>query len=434
MRDIPIAVIDLGTEKCTCLIGIKNNDDGIKILGYSNIPSDGVRYGSIVNFEKAGKTIKKAIQDAERMSNVQIDSAYFIVSAPHVNSQNAKGKVEVKNPKQGIEYEDIKAVINNAYLNLKLNDKEVIHKEPIKFIVNEDIEVEYPLGMIGKTLGVDVHFVYGDKTVLSNIKKMLNDIDIELDGFIASNIASSYAVLSELDKDLGTLLVDIGAGTSNLCIYKNGAPIFSTTLNMGGLLISQDLANGLEVDLKEAEKIKLFLSEVGLPQSIKRRDDESFKEFNARKAKLEKIDLKKIGLEHLNLDLRKSYIYAQFIEPRLKEIVKKTLALISTNRNKLVSIVLTGGASNTVELTNVFSLFFKRVSVRVGKIDMTRIKGNVDSDIFDNSFSASIGAFLYLFDKDDENDEEEIVEEDSFFESIKNTYKNGLSKIISIFK
>ena len=207
-----ITAIDLGTEKCTTTIATVSEDKEIRVAGVGIVPSSGMRKSSIVDLEQVLNTISESVDKAERMAGIDIRSAHLSVSGSHIKSINSKGVVAVAQPDQEISNFDVSRVIEAARAVSLPNDTKIIHVIPRDFKVDSQDGIKDPVGMTGVRLESEAHIIMGTKTGLRNLEKCVNDLDLSVDAFVFSALAASEVVLSETEKELGVVLVDIGAG------------------------------------------------------------------------------------------------------------------------------------------------------------------------------------------------------------------------------
>lgn len=389
-----ITAIDLGTDKCVTLIASVNETSGnLSVIGVAAVPSKGVRKSQIVDLEKVMETMTESLDAAERMAGLEVSSAFLSVSGVHIGSQNSKGVVAVANPNQEIIGEDVKRVIEAARAISLPSDREIIHVIPHDFTVDNQDGIKDPIGMTGIRLETETHIITGMSTALRNLQKCVNDLGLQVDGFVFSGLASAGVVLTETEKELGVLLVDIGAGTTSVCAYVEGSLTFSKVFPIGARHITQDIALGCRVSIESAEKIKLSLKEADLitPQL---RSGESKEEFRKRKKRIDTLDLSKLGIDEKTEPLSKRTLVEGIMVPRMKEIfslIGKDLQDKDLFSEVPAGLVITGGGAETVGVVEVAKRTLN-LPARVGK--PSELQGLIE-DVQKPSFATSIGLLVY---------------------------------------
>lgn len=252
-RENLIVGLDIGTTKICAIVG-NVTEDGVEIVGIGTSPSSGLRKGVVINIESTVASIKKAVEEAELMAGCDIKSVYAGIAGGHIKGINSQGVIAIKN--REVSQEDIKRVIDAAKALAIPMDREVIHILPQEFIIDEQDGIREPLGMSGVRLEAKVHIVTGAVTSAQNIIKSCNRAGLDVADIVLEQLASSEAVLSNDEKDLGVCLVDIGGGTTDIAIFCEGAIKYSSVLSIGGNHLTNDVAVGLRTPMIEAEKIK----------------------------------------------------------------------------------------------------------------------------------------------------------------------------------
>ena len=252
-RENLIVGLDIGTTKICAIVG-NVTEDGVEIVGIGTSPSSGLRKGVVINIESTVASIKKAVEEAELMAGCDIKSVYAGIAGGHIKGINSQGVIAIKN--REVSQEDIKRVIDAAKALAIPMDREVIHILPQEFIIDEQDGIREPLGMSGVRLEAKVHIVTGAVASAQNIIKSCNSAGLDVADIVLEQLASSEAVLSNDEKDLGVCLVDIGGGTTDIAIFCEGAIKYSSVLSIGGNHLTNDVAVGLRTPMIEAEKIK----------------------------------------------------------------------------------------------------------------------------------------------------------------------------------
>jgi len=348
MAEQIITGIDIGTSKIVSIIaGLSAEDRTARIMGFATVDSRGVRKGQIVDIAQVSSVLEESIEKAERMAGVKVNSAYTTVGGPHISSINSHGVVAVSQPEGDITASDIDRAIEAAKAISLSSTREVIEVIPREYIVDGQSGIKNPVGMSGVRLEVNTHIITASVTNLKNIERCLTDLGISVDGFVFSGLASSLSVISDTEKELGVVLVDIGGGKTDICIFLDGALSYSSSIPIGARHITNDIAVGLRISLESAEKIKLFLMD---KKNVKRKLD---KETLSKKDDIDINDLQLI--EGLSTVSYKTVIEG-IMRPRLEEIYEKVFAEIE--RSELADqvpsgLVIVGGGASTVASVEV---------------------------------------------------------------------------------
>ncbi|MFZ5950266.1 MAG: cell division protein FtsA [Candidatus Rifleibacteriota bacterium] len=327
-----IVGLDIGTTKVCAVIGEVRSGPTINVLGVGQASSgDGVKKGAIVDIERTTQAIIDAIEEAEKVADVVIENVYVGIAGSHICSMNSQGIVAIKGNNQEITSEDIDRAVENAKTAISIPPhQDIIHILPREFVVDEQKDINNPLGMVGGRLEAQVHIVTGAIVAMQNIRKCCEMAKLKVEEMVLQPFASSMAVLSDDEKKLGVVLVDIGGGTTDLIIYQNGHVIHSNSIDIGGRLVTNDIAVGLKTSTVAAEELKINF---GIARS-------DLIENNAQ------IDVPVAGGEK-KVQYPQSFL-AEIIEPRMEEIFYE----VKTQIEKHVSldvipagVVLTGGSS-----------------------------------------------------------------------------------------
>ncbi|MDP2272952.1 MAG: cell division protein FtsA [Archangium sp.] len=248
-----IVGLDIGTTKICAIVG-ELTDEGIDIIGIGSHPSKGLRKGVVVNIETTVNSIQRAIDEAEAMAGTEITHVYTGIAGGHVKSFGGRGVVALKD--REVREADVARVIEQAKtVNIPV-DREVIHVLPQEFIVDDQGGIREPLGMTGARLEAKVHIVTGAVASAQNIIKCANRAGLNVSDIVLQPLASSEAVLTEEEKELGVCLVDIGGGTTDIAIFQNGAIVHTAVIALGGHNLTNDIAVGLRTPIDHAERLK----------------------------------------------------------------------------------------------------------------------------------------------------------------------------------
>src|SRR5258706_4242545 len=252
--------VDIGTSKIVTVIAKVGEEGTINVLGVSEVKSQGIRKGQIVDIEEAVLAVNSSLEAAERMAGYSVSRVIVSIGGSHMQSQNSRGVVAVSAPEGEITQNDLTRVIDAAKAISLPSSREIIHVLPRSYTVDGQEGIKDPIGMTGVRLEVDTHIISAGATSVKNLQKALSEVGVDVDDVAFSGYASSLSVLSETEKELGAICVDIGSGTTDIAIYADGSIAHSSVLPIGARHITNDLAIGLRISLESAEKIKLFLS------------------------------------------------------------------------------------------------------------------------------------------------------------------------------
>jgi cell division protein FtsA len=250
-----IVALDIGTTKVCTLIAQKSNSE-LEILGVGSHPSHGLKKGSVVNIEKTVESIRSSIEEAKLMAGIEeISSATIGIAGNHIYCFNSSGVVPVKNKE--ITADDVSRVMDAAKAVLIPSDREILHVIAQEFKVDNTSGIKNPIGMCGSRLEANVHIVTGKTPLIQNLVKCVQHLNLDVNSIILQPIASSRSVLTYEEKELGVVLIDIGGGTTDIAIWKEGSLLHSQIIPIGGSHFTNDLAVALKIPHNEAEKIKV---------------------------------------------------------------------------------------------------------------------------------------------------------------------------------
>jgi cell division protein FtsA len=325
-----IVGLDIGTTKICAIVGeIKEDPPGrADIIGIGTSPSRGLRKGVVVNIESTVESIKKAVEEAELMAGVKINAVYAGIAGGHIKGFNSRGVIAVK--EREVTQADVERVIDAAKAVAIPLDREVLHVLPQEFIVDDQDGIHDPLGMSGVRLEAEVHIITGAVTSAQNIVKSVNRSGLEVIDIILQPLASSEAVLTAEEKELGVVMVDIGGGTTDIATFVDGSIWHTAVLGIGGNHLTNDIAMGLRTPAGEAEKIK---TRYGCALTSLVKEDET-------------IEVPSVGGRPPRVLSRQ--LLSEIIEPRAEEIFGLVAEEIKrTGYEDMVAsgIVITGGTA-----------------------------------------------------------------------------------------
>ncbi len=333
LADEPIVVgLDIGTTKVCAVVGEQREDRKIDIISVGYAPTDdGVRKGTIVDIDKTTQAITVAIEEAEKMADLDIESVFVGIAGAHITSLNSQGVVAIKGAGQEINADDVDRAVDNAKTNITIpHHQEIIHILPREFVVDEQKEILNPTGMVGSRLEAHVHIVTGAVTAMQNIVKCCEMAKLKVEEIVLQPYASSMAVLTEDEKKLGVVLVDIGGGTTDIIIFQNGRVVHSSCVPLGGQHVTNDLAIGLKTSSTNAERLKIASGAAMVDGANTEKLIEVLVSGGDRKRQYSQAEL------------------AEIVGPRMEEIfddVKSKIAKAVSLDMLPAGVVMTGGTS-----------------------------------------------------------------------------------------
>lgn len=403
-KDKVVCAVDIGSSKITTLIASINEEEKINLIGVSATVSRGVKKAQIVYIEEAVAAITESIEAAERMAGYSISSVYVSIGGPQIESTNSHAVVAVAKPEAEITENDILRV-NDAARAITLPPlKEILHVIPRTFTVDGQEGIKDPIGMTGVRLETDTHIITGASTSMKNLIKCMGLVGVNVEELVFSGIASSYAVLTETEKELGVVLVDIGGETTDVVIYVDGAIAYSSVIPIGARHITSDLAVGLRISLESAEKIKLFLGKTVrtpvLPEALEKEEEKlNFGEkktsaLGVKGSKEELLDVKSLGITEDIQKISKKAVADSIIRPRVRELfelVAKELKKSGFGAQTPSGLVICGGGAMTVGLLEQ-AKYIMGYSARIGRIEgLSGLTDEIDSP----SFATAAGLIIY---------------------------------------
>jgi len=250
-----IAALDIGTSKILALVAEINEQSELKVIGYGTQPSSGLKKGVVVNIEATVYSIDQAIREAEKAAGCEINTVFAGIAGSHVRSFDGHGIVRINEGE--VSQEDIDGVIDASQAMSIPSDQRILHVLPKDFVIDGQEGVREPIGMSGVRLEADVHIVTVARSAEQNIIKSMERCGLEVQQIVLEQLASSFSVLSDDEKDLGVCLVDIGGGTSDIVVFMGGQIVATKVIPVGGNHVTNDIAYALRTPEKEAEEIKI---------------------------------------------------------------------------------------------------------------------------------------------------------------------------------
>lgn len=388
-KDKVIVGIDVGSSKITTIIATSEEESQVNVIGVASEPSRGLRKGQVVDIDEAVAAITQSLEAAERMAGYSAGTAFVSVDGMHVESQNSKGVVAIGNPNGEISEDDVMRVVEAARAISLPSTKEILHVIPRNFIVDSQAGIKDPIGMNGVRLEVETHIVTGAATALRNIAKCVSQVGVDVEGMVFSGLASSYSVLTETEKELGVILIDFGGGTTDICIFTDGAPVYSSVLPVGARNVTNDLAIGLRVSLESAEKIKLALS---APPTMAVDIDS---QGNPQEKKIsDQLDVSALGVDEDLRQVSKKTLVDGIMKPRLREILNMVKIELQKSQSAGLTpsgVVLTGGGAAT---SGIIELAKQELGMPV-RIGIPQGATGLVEEIASPAYAASLGLVNY---------------------------------------
>jgi cell division protein FtsA len=369
-----IVALDIGTSKVVALVGNITDEDKLEIIGIGSYPSRGLKKGVVVNIESTIQSIQRAVEEAELMSGMQIESVYVGIAGSHVRSLNSHGIVAIKDKE--VTAFDVDRVMDAARAVAIPADQRILHVLPQEYVIDQQEGIREPIGMSGVRLEARVHLVTAAHSAAQNIVKCVERCGLRVEDIILEQVASSYAVLEEDEKELGVCLVDIGGGTSDIAVFLNGSIHHTAVIPIAGDQVTNDIAVAVRTPTPHAERIKVGYG-TALRQLV---EEEEFVEVP--------------GVGEREARSLSTQTLASVIEPRYEELFSLVLQELrrSGYEERIgAGIVLTGGTSKMHGVVELAEEVF-HMPVRIGMPrDIGGLRGEVENPIH----STGVGLLLY---------------------------------------
>jgi cell division protein FtsA len=363
--------IDVGTSKVCALIGEVGRDGRLTVIGHGTVPSSGLKKGAVVNIDQTVRSIRDAVERAERLSGWKIDKAFVGVGGAQVESLNSTGQVAVASHTREVARDDIRRAVEQARTIPIPSTREVLHVERRGFIVDGQEGVKDPLGMSALRLEVETHIVTAPATAVQNLMKCVAQAGVKIDELVVNALASAEAVASETERELGVAVADVGAGTIDLAMFNEGSPFHTRVLPVGGNNVTNDVAIGMKTSLPVAEELKVRNGTCDL-----RGIEES-----------ESIAVSVLG-EDAGREISRLEL-CQIIEARMRETFELLAGEMRSAGSGMLpaGLILTGGGA---QLAGIAELGREVLQMPVRVVSPSGIGGLTDS-ILTPAFSTSIG-------------------------------------------
>ena len=369
-----IVGLDIGTSKVVAVVGEIDPDGGMEVMGIGSHPSRGMKKGVVVNIESTVNAIQRAVEEAELMAGCQIHSVYVGIAGSHIRSVNSHGIVAIRD--QEVFEQDIDRVIDAAQAVAIPADQKVLHVLPQEYVIDNQSGIREPLGMSGVRLEAKVHLVTCAVNAAQNIEKCIERCGLSVDGIILEQLASSYSVITEDERDLGVCLVDIGGGTSDIAIFTDGSIRHTGVIPIAGDQVTNDIAMALRTPTQHAEEIKIryacALTQLAGPD--------------------ETIKVPSVG-DRPPRDLSRQSL-AEVVEPRYDELftlIQSELRRSGYEELIAAGVVLTGGTSKMEGAVDLAEEIF-HMPVRVGAPQYAR---GLHDIIRNPIYATAVGLLLY---------------------------------------
>ncbi len=403
--------LDIGTTKIVAMVGQKNKFNKVEIIGIGKSKSLGVHRGVVNNITQTIQSIQEAISEAELISSAEIKNVVVGIAGQHIRSIQHSDYITRKNPEEVIDENDVEKLINQVYKLVMLPGEEIIHVLPQEFKVDGQAEIKEPIGMYGGRLEANFHVVVGQVSSIKNIGRCIKSADLNMERITLEPIASSDAVLSEEEKEAGVALVDIGGGTTDLAIFKDGIIRHTSVIPFGGNVITDDIKEGCSIIQKQAELLKIKFGSAW-PGENKETEIVSIPGLRGHEPK--EISLKTLS---------------KIINARIVEIVEQVFLEIKNyghdeQKKKLIAgIVITGGGSQLKHLKQLVE-YITGMDTRIGYPN-EHLAGDSEDNQTSPVFSTAVGLLMTALKEN--LDTNQLAEDNDSLEDNQETSSKDLS-------
>ena len=386
--------LDIGTTKIVAIIGRKNEYGKIEVLGIGKAKSLGVHRGVVNNITKTINSIKEAVGEAESISEEKIKDVVVGVAGQHIRSVQHSDNITRNNPKQVIDEVDLERLERQVHKLVMLPGEEIIHVLPQEFKVDGQAEIKEPIGMYGGRLEANFHLVVGQVTSIRNIGRCVRSAGLDLSGITLEPLASADAVLSDEEKEAGVALIDIGGGTTDLAIFKDGIIRHTAVIPFGGNVITEDIKEGCSIIEKQAELLKV---KFGSAWPGENKDNEIVSIPGLRGREPKEITLKNLS---------------RIIHARVQEIIEQTFVEIQNygheevRKQLIAGIVLTGGGAELKHIKQLVE-YITGMDTRIGYPN-EHLAGGADENISSPIYATAVGLLMKGIQ---ENDKKRILQD-----------------------
>ena len=368
--------LDVGTSKVAAIVGEMMDDHTLEIIGLGAADSKGIRRGAVVNLEAAVESVKRAIEEAELMAGIEIDSVHLTLSGPHIKGFNSRGVIAVAGKNREVTRDDVRRAIDAAKAVSLPNGREILHVLPQDFVVDEQDGIGAPVGMIGARLEVNVHIVTGAVAATQNLVACVNRAGVSVADTVVSQLAAGESVITSDERDQGVALLDIGGGTTDLAIFERGSLWHTAVLGLGGDHFTNDIAVGLRMPIPDAEKVK---RRSGCSLAALVDDDET-------------VEVASVGGRLPRVMGRR--ILSEILQPRAEEIFHQAwdeIRRAGYERSLNAGIVITGGGAILEGMPELAEQIFD-LPIRRGAPSSV---GGLADHVNNPTFSTAVGVVQY---------------------------------------
>ncbi len=389
--------LDIGTTKIVAMIGRKNEYGKLEILGIGKSKSLGVHRGVVNNITQTIQSIQQAVQEAEAAANLKIEEVTVGIAGQHIRSLQHSDYITRANSELVIDEDDIERLINQVHKLVMLPGEEIIHVLPQEYKVDGQAEIKEPVGMYGGRLEANFHVVVGQVSSIRNIGRCIKSAGLELEGITLEPLASANAVLSQEEKEAGVALIDIGGGTTDLAVFKDGIIRHTAVIPFGGNVITEDIKEGCSIIEKQAELLKI---KFGSAWPGENKDNEIVSIPGLRGREPKEITLKNLS---------------KIIHARVVEIVEQVYVEIKNygheeQKKKLIAgIVLTGGGAQLKHLKQLVE-YITGMDTRVGYPN-EHLAGDSDDEVTSPLFATAVGLVMDGVKRHERRKEETVIDE-----------------------
>jgi cell division protein FtsA len=366
-----IAAIDIGTSKVCTIMGVLDSSSGLRVLGVGVAPSHGIEKALVADAAKAKESIRESIRKAEIMAGYKLDSAYIGVTGRHISSMNSKGTIAITRSDMLVKQEDMKRALDVA-LNVKIPpEQNILHVIPRSYYLDGH-EVKNPVGMNGSELQIEVHLITASTSSVQNLTQLIKSLGVSIEDLVLEPLASAEAALSEEEKQAGVLIADIGGGTTDIAIIKDGSIYHTSVIPAAGYQITTDISAGLGLSYELAEEMKLKYGSLLPAQEM---DDAD----------------KMVGENGQSVNFR---ALCDIIQARVEEIVRLVMLDLPGDTSNLIpaGLVITGGCANIPGIVETAERLTK-LPVRIGV--PIALSGVSIGELGNPAFATSVGLIVW---------------------------------------
>ena len=368
-----ISAIDVGTTKICTITGTLDSGGNIQVLGVGLVPAHGMHKGMVVNVDEAKESVAESVKRAEQASGLKIESAYVGVTGRHISSHNTHGVVAIPRNDRLVRPEDLKRVLSSAQQVNVPDDRKVLHAIPRSYALDNQERIKNPVGMHGFRLDVETHIITAAVSSVQNLVKCIRSIGVEIQDLILEPLASGEAVLTPEEREVGTILADIGGGTTDIALFKDGSIYHTSIIPVAGYQVTSDLSIGLGLPFEIAEAMKKKYGNV-YPEVLSKNQE----------SKLTVEDGHSVSYREL----------CDIIKVRMEELLRLILLEMPDSNYASIApagLVLTGGSSNLAGLESLAKQTI-RIQTRIG--EPMGVYGITDI-LHDPAHSTGVGLMLW---------------------------------------